>query len=141
MKLTKEQIEKCKKIFMQLGEDALYKSHYDLAAETTIKDPQIWKSFLIEPSIADYIASEMNLIRTATMNRMIANAGDSNSVGQSQLLNTLNKIDEKEQIKSGPTFIYCYVPLNNKQKHAPNVRIANAEGLEKIGDNEYELEI
>ena len=130
MQLTKEQYEQCWNEFQELGEEGLYKTHYQLAQETHISDALLWKNFLMDPRTVDYISTEMNIIRNATVNYMVSQAGDSNSVGQSQLLNALQKIDEKASHKDGPTFIYMYVPLNEEQKKAPNVRSVNTEGVE-----------
>lgn len=119
--LTKKQFEECKEQFIQLGEHALYLNHYQLAADTRIKDPIVWKMFLTDPRIADYISSEMNLIRTASINEIIHKAPNSKSVGQAQLINALVKIEEASANKTGPVFIYSYVPLNAEQAYAPNV--------------------
>lgn len=119
--LTNAQFADCEREFKQLGENALYLNHYQLAAETNIKDPIRWKKFLTDPRIADYISSEMNLIRTASINKITHEAPNSKSVGQAQLINALVKIDEAATDKSGPVFIYSYVPLNDEQAFAPNV--------------------
>lgn len=119
--LTNAQFADCEREFKQLGENALYLNHYQLAAETNIKDPIRWKKFLTDPRIADYISSEMNLIRTASINKITHEAPNSKSVGQAQLINALVKIDETATDKSGPVFIYSYVPLNDEQAFAPNV--------------------
>lgn len=140
-KLTEEQFNKLKKDFLELGQDGLYLSHYELAQETFCNDPQLWKMFLMDPRIADYIESEMAIVRNATINKMVSNAADSNSVGQSQLLNTLGKLAESSSHKEGPAFIYCYVPLNEEQKYAPNVRRVDAEGIEVNEDGTYTMEI
>lgn len=137
MKLTKAQLEECWKIFTALKNDGLYLSHYQLAELTPIKDALIWKEFLMDPKTVDYVSTEMNLIRTAAINKMIAEAPNSRSVGQSQLINALQKLDEKATHKEGPIFIYCYVPLNEDQKKAPNVRICNGEGIEENEDGTY----
>lgn len=125
--LTKAQFEKCKKQFLALGELALTMNHYQLAVETTIEDPILWKMFLLDPRIADYINSEMNIIRTAGINEIIKQAPNSRSVGQAQLINALVKIDEAATNKDGPVFIYSYVPLNAEQKFAPNVMLQDIE--------------
>ena len=125
--LTNAQFEECKKQFLKLGERALYMNHYQLAVETHIEDPILWKMFLIDPRIADYISSEMNIIRTASINEIIQKAPNSKSVGQAQLINALVKIDENATNKDGPIFIYSYVPLNEEQKFAPNVVLPNTE--------------
>ena len=120
--LTKKQFEECKRQFIDLGESGLWLNHYQLAQETRIKDPIIWKAFLTDPRIADYISSEMALIRNASINEIVHNAPNSRSVGQAQLINALVKIDEAAANKTGPVFIYSYVPLNYEQKFAPNVQ-------------------
>lgn len=134
--LTKAQFEDCREQFIQLGEQALYLTHYQLAAETRIKDPVQWKAFLTDPRIADYINSEMNLIRTASINEIIHKAPNSKSVGQAQLINALVKIDENSADKSGPVFIYSYVPLNAEQEFAPNVLRPMKETEEVIEEQE-----
>ena len=129
--LTKAQFEECKREFVELGESALYLNHYQLAAQTHIADPIVWKIFLTDPQIADYISSEMNLIRTASINEIVHKAPNSKSVGQAQLINALTKIDEMASNKTGPVFIYSYVPLNAEQAYAPNVNLVPFEQIEE----------
>lgn len=131
--LTKKQFEECRAQFVQLGERGLYLNHYQLAQDTRIKDPIVWKMFLTDPRIADYVSSEMNLIRNASINEIVHNAPYSKSVGQAQLINALVKIDEAASNKTGPVFIYSYVPLNYEQKFAPNVQL--------LADDEEEDEV
>lgn len=129
--LTEFQFNECKRQFTELGEKALYLNHYQLAMETRIKDAIVWKIFLTDPRIADYISSEMSLIRNASINEIIHKAPNSKSVGQAQLINALVKIDESAANKNGPVFIYTYVPLNNEQKYAPNVSLRGIEQMEE----------
>ena len=129
--LTKAQFESCRKEYMALGEHALYLNHYQLATQTHIKDPLIWRQFLTDPQIADYISSEMNLIRNASINEIIHKAPNSKSVGQAQLINALTKIDEMAANKQGPVFIYTYVPLNKEQKFAPNIPMQSFKDTEQ----------
>lgn len=135
--LTDAQFNECKDQFLTLGERALYMNHYQLAAETRIEDPIIWKMFLIDPRISDYINSEMNIIRGASINEIIQKAPNSKSVGQAQLINALVKIDETATNKDGPVFIYSYVPLNAEQSFAPNV-LMPSEGIKQKEDHEEE---
>ena len=137
MQLTKAQQQECWDIFLSLKEEGLYLSHYQLAELTNVKDAFIWKEFLMDPKTVDYISTEMNLIRTAAINKMVAEAPHSRSVGQSQLINALQKLDEKANHKEGPIFIYSYVPLNDAQKQAPNVRVCNGDGIEIQEDGSY----
>lgn len=138
--LTNAQYEACKKQFTELGEHALYLNHYQLAAETHIKDPILWKMFLTDPRIADYISSEMNLIRTASINEIIHKAPNSKSVGQAQLINALTKIDEMASNKNGPVFIYTYVPLNAEQEFAPNVALTEVEQITEESEEDHTLD-
>lgn len=137
--LTKKQFEECKKQFLALGETALTLNHYQLAMETTIENPLIWKMFLLDPRISEYVNSEMSIIRNAGINEIIKQAPSSRSVGQAQLINALVKIDEASANKEGPVFIYSYVPLNEEQKFAPNVVLPNTE-IEQLQDDEPEEE-
>ena len=134
IQLTKAQFNECWEIFTTLGEDGLYMNHYQLAQLTTITDAWQWKAFLTDPRTVDYITTEMNIIRNAAINEMIHKAPNSNSVGQSQLINALGKLDEKATKKEGPVFIYTYVPLNDEQKYAPNIRTLTGEGIESDGN-------
>lgn len=120
-KLTQYQFDKCKEDFLALGERALTMNHYQLALETNVENPTIWRAFLLDPKVADYINSEMNIIRAASINEIVQNAPNSKSVGQAQLVNALLRINETAENKEGPVFIYTYVPLNEEQKFAPNV--------------------
>ena len=138
--LTEFQFEECKRQFTELGERALYLNHYQLAAETHIRDAIIWKTFLTDPRIADYISSEMNLIRNASINEIIHKAPNSKSVGQAQLINALVKIDEMAVNKNGPVFIYSYVPLNAEQKFAPNVALVETEQTEEPKEEDITLD-
>ncbi|MBP5596748.1 MAG: hypothetical protein J6Y02_15280 [Pseudobutyrivibrio sp.] len=138
--LTEFQFNECKKQFTELGEKALYLNHYQLAVETHIKDAIIWKIFLTDPRIADYISSEMNLIRNASINEIIHKAPNSKSVGQAQLINALVKIDEAAANKTGPVFIYSYVPLNEEQKYAPNIALMSYEQAKENETEEINLD-
>ncbi len=140
LQLTKAQFKDCWDIFIELGEEGLYMNHYQLAQATLIEDAWQWKAFLTDPKTVDYITTEMNIIRNAAINEMVHKAPNSNSVGQSQLINALGKLDEKATKKEGPVFIYTYVPLNNEQKYAPNVRTLEAEGIKKDGEGGWIIE-
>lgn len=136
--LTKAQFERCKQQFLSLGELALTMNHYQLALETNIEDPVLWKQFLLDPRITDYINSEMNIIRNASINEIVKQAPNSRSVGQAQLINALVKIDETAADKNGPVFIYSYVPLNDEQKFAPNVLLMSTEEMEELEEDDKE---
>lgn len=138
-KLTPEQYNECKKQFLELGELAFQMSHYRLAMETYIPDAQVWKAFLMDPRTVDFVNSEMNIIRNAAINEIVKQSPNSKSVGQAQLVNSLMKLSEQATTKDGPTFIYCYVPLNEEQMNAPNVQIVDENGeMNNVEDWNYE---
>lgn len=107
--------------FKILGAEALAMSHYDLAEATPIDDPLMWKEFLLEPKVADWIRTEIGLIQEAELKKMIKGASKTRSVGQAQLINSFAKLSETRVTKEGPIFIYTYVPLSPEQEQAPNV--------------------
>ena len=119
------------KIFIDLGIDGLAMNHYELAQHTKIKDPLLWRTFLMEPKIKEHIATETALVRNAELNKITQDIGTSHSVGQAQIISSLSKLSEKEHVKQGPVFIYTYVPLSETQAQAPNVRKLNYDPFEK----------
>ena len=130
MTFTTERLEEMTRLFQELGQEGLTLNHYELAEHTEEADPQVWKAFLMEPAISDYIRNEMDLIRSSQLNKMVQESARSRSVGQSQLINALSKMDEKTNRKDGPVFIYCYVPLSPEQEQAPNIQRCDNTGLQ-----------
>lgn len=114
--------------FKLLGQPALSMNHYELNAVVPQFSAEEWKQFLSEPEIIDYIKKEMNIIRTSQMNKIVQESSSSRSVGQAQLLSTLQKLDEDAGTAEGPIFVYCHVPLNDEQKFAPNVLEVDSHG-------------
>jgi hypothetical protein len=114
-------------LFKELGIDAISKNHYELADTLTDYTIEDWKEFLLEKDVDDYIKSEVKIVQNAELNKMIQNVAGSRSVGQAQLINTLAKINEEENIKEGPVFIYCYIPLDTHQKEVPNTQILSED--------------
>lgn len=139
--LTELQYKNCKEAFVKLKEEAFNLNHYQLAEMTEINDPLLWREFLMDSRTIEYVSSEMMLIRNAAINYMVQKAPNSNSVGQSQLINALQKIEETASKKEGPAFIYCFVPLNEAQNNAPNVREYHLDDVKKENDDTFTLEL
>ena len=115
--------------FRSLGQKALSLNHYDLSIEADgVYSADEWKEFLDNPKTREYIQKEMEIIKSSQLNKIIQEAGSSHSVGQAQLLNTLAKIKDDEKEDNGPTFIYCYVPLNEEQMNASNILKVDENG-------------
>ena len=121
-------------IFKKLGVDGLTMSHYDLAEATEIENPEIWKKFLLEQDVRNYIQTEVEILRTTEFNKMIKNVGDNQrSVGQAQLMSALDKMKQDSNRKEGPVFIYTYVPLSSEQAQAENVQEAESDPFWRRG--------
>lgn len=125
--MNQNQFEEMQTIFQALGQTALVMNHYDLARETKIKDASLWKQFLLDPKIADWIKTEQRIIQDSELNKMIQDINTSSSVGKAQLMNILSKLNTDKTTKDGPIFIYTYVPLSTEQKQAPNVNILDQD--------------
>lgn len=120
--MTETQKQKLKKIFIEQCPKAFRWHHYDLANNTSVHDPILWKEFLMLPDIKDWIESELNILNTAELNKALQDISKSNSTGTAYIINALQKVTEREhKQKSGPIFIYSYIPLNNQQEQAENV--------------------
>lgn len=122
------------KEFITFGRKALTMNHYDFAEISEVTDdPQEWKAFLqIEP-ISEYITEEFNAIQDSELRKLILDINNSSSVGKAQLINALQKqlkehVDDK---KTGPAFIYTYVPLNPEECNAENVEVLTDDPFRK----------
>lgn len=116
--------------FKLLGKKALAMNHYDLEAlSESDYTAEEWKQFLSETDVQEYVKKEMEIIRTSQVNKIVQGSFDSRSTAQAQLLSTLQKMGGDDDKADGPIFIYCYVPLNEEQMHAPNVLEVDEYGL------------
>ena len=113
---------RCNDAYMELNpSDALFMSHYELAAATGISS-QEWKKYLTHPEVADWMASEIDLIKRVQLNKIIQRATHNDrSVGTAQMINALDKSLNKVSTTEGPAFIYTYVPLASNQTNLDNV--------------------
>ena len=98
-------------------------NHYDLAKEfpeeTTSED---WKTFLTTTEVQEWIKSEVGMVQESELKKLVKNISQSRSVGQAQVMSTLSKLTETKLSKSGPVFIYSYVPLNPEEAQATNTQ-------------------
>lgn len=124
-----KELRQCLVVFNSLPpEERLFMTHYELAQTTRIKDSTIWKEFLLDTRVSDWINQELALFKSAQLRKLVKDATKNDrSVGAAQMLNALNKTLENESIKDGPVFIYSYVPLNKRELNAPNARILGGD--------------
>jgi hypothetical protein len=109
--------------YKALGAEALKASHYALAAMTQESDPAIWKEFLMETDVNDYINQETAILQSAEFRNILLNTSRENSVGRAQLINAMMSVSNKQNKKEGPIVIYSYIPLNEQQLKASNIEI------------------
>lgn len=120
--LTEAVIQKLWELYKGEGQDAVTLNHYELAERTQEHNPEIWKAFLMDPEVNNWVQSEMNIVKDTELKKMVKGAAKTKSVGQAQLMNAFSKLNENNGLKDGPVFIYTHVPLNNQQLHADNVK-------------------
>lgn len=117
--------------YKALGANALKANHYTLALETPIKDPAVWKEFLMEQDVSDYINQETALLQQAEFRSILLNTARDNSAGRAQLINAMMSVNNKQSKKEGPIVIYSYIPLNEQQMKAPNIEINKTDPFKK----------
>jgi len=120
--MTEEEYNEMWKIFKNLGSDAIFMNHYDLANTTQVENPMLWKSFLMDTEVDEYIKSEVYVLQETELKKMLQNIGTSKSVGKAQLINVLTRLKDDSTTKTGPIFIYTYVPLSKEQEQAENIK-------------------
>lgn len=118
-------------MYKALGAEALKANHYTLALKTQENDPEIWKDFLMEADVADYINQETALLQQAEFRNILLNTARDNSAGRAQLINAMMSVNNKQTKKDGPIVIYSYVPLNEQQMKAPNIEINDHDVFKK----------
>ena len=115
------------KYFKEHGANSLKASHYELALLTPENNPAIWKEFLMEPDVNEYIAQETAVLQEAEFRKILLNTERDNSAGRAQLINAMMNVSNKQNKKEGPIVIYSYIPLNEQQMKASNIQLNNKD--------------
>lgn len=121
--LEEELFEKMHEFFTSNEPEVFYKTHYELARleDSPCQEPRLWKEYITNPRISEYINREFDLINLAEMRKVTQGISKkSSSVGTAQTLTALMKMMEDKGTKEGPVIVYTYVPLNPEEEHAPN---------------------
>jgi len=136
--LEQDQLNELWIAFKELGQAGITMNHYELAESCgeVCNDPQVWKEFLMEQTVSDYINSEFSILQSTELSKLIKDVSKSRSVGQAQLVNALLKLKEDKKVKSGPAFIYTYIPLSYEQEECTNVQKLDNDPFLKRSDNE-----
>jgi hypothetical protein len=123
--ISPEEFQQCWDIMRAKAPESLSMNHYNLADTTEINDPQIWKEFMMNEDISEWLEEERKILQDTELAKLTANISSSRSVGQAQLISAMDRLkaNKSEQTATGPMFIYTYVPLNEQQKQAPNVQL------------------
>ena len=108
----------------EIGQQALFMNHYELAAKTEISPIQ-WKKFLTDVRVSAFITEELELLKKSKVAVMLKDVDTNKNTGQAQLLNTLLNQTRQTEKKDGPVFIYTQIPLNEAEQHAENVVIVD----------------
>ena len=123
--MTTELKEQCWAQIKMFAPKSISWSHYDLAVQTEVESVDTWKEFLLQRDVQEWLEQERTLLQQSELSKLSTEVANSRSVGQAQLISTMQKINESNRANKaeGPIFVYCYVPLNTQQKNAPNVEI------------------
>lgn len=117
---------------------ALFLNHYELAIETGISG-DVWKRFMLDHRVAEWVRSELELFKVAQRNKLIQQVtSNSRSVGTAQMLTAVNKTIDETQTKEGPVFVYCYIPLNPDEYQAPNINVIQEDPFLTMENEEDE---
>ena len=127
--LTPELTQQCWDALMANAPDSVSWNHYDLAGFTEITDINIWKTFLLDARVQEWLEEERAILQQYELAKLTQGASTSRSVGQAQLINSLERLNaaNKNKTANGPIFIYTYIPLNAEQRAAPNVNILDED--------------
>jgi len=117
------QKQQCWDLLQHHAPDSIAWNHYDLATYTEVTDISVWRAFLLDPEVIDWLKKERKILSDYQLAKLTSNVAESRSVGQAQLINSLEKhnANQKDDIQTGPAFIYTYIPLSVEQAAAPNV--------------------
>ena len=121
--MTVEEKEQLFTLFKAQGKESLKANHYDLVGLIGIGTPDLWKEFLQDSEVNDYIKKETELLQAAEFRKILFDVSDKDtSVGKAQLINAMVAITEKQTKKEGPIVIYSYIQPNEQQANAENTR-------------------
>ena len=121
--MTVEEKEQLFILFKSKGKDALKANHYDLVGLLGVGSPDLWKEFLQDSDVNDYIKKETELLQAAEFRKILFDVSDKDtSVGKAQLINAMVAITDKQTKKEGPIVIYSYIQPNEQQSAAENIK-------------------
>lgn len=132
---SEDDLKEMQAIYNRLGFDALFMTHYQLAAGNRFT-PMQWKMFITDPRINAFINEELELLKQQKVAAMLRESDSNRNVGQAQLLNTLLNQTKRSDKKEGPVFVYCWVPLNENEQHATNVEVQDVSLTEYFKNQE-----
>ena len=123
--ITPEELNDCWKALKSFAPKSISWNHYDFAIETEITNVELWKAFLLNADVREWLDEERALLQDTELAKLTSNVSGSRSVGQAQLISAMGRLNDanKDEATTGPAFIYCYVPLTTDQQHAPNVQM------------------
>lgn len=119
-KEDEKDFDRLQELFNEIGQEAIFMSHYELA-ERTDESPILWKAFLLDPRVSAFITEELDMLKKSKVAVMLNTVDTNRNTGQAQLLNTLLNQTKDTDKKDGPVFIYTQIPLNEQEQHARNV--------------------
>lgn len=139
--MQEDMIRECWRVLQENAPHSVSWNHYDLAKQTEINDVDVWREFLQRRDVSDWLEKERMLLQKYELAKLSTDVARSRSVGQAQLINAMERINNanKDNAKTGPIFIYTYIPLNAEQKNAPNT-IELEEDIFHVDEPEFKFD-
>ena len=122
--IAQKEIDECWIELKKFAPKSISWNHYDLAIQTEITNVELWKAFLLNADVREWLEEERTILQDTELAKLTQNVSGSKSVGQAQLISAMNRLNDanKDDTTTGPIFIYSYVPLTTDQQYAPNTQ-------------------
>lgn len=99
--------------FIKTAPNSFVKNHYELSNESGVA-PEIWKEFLNDPDIRNYVNQELRLVQDQNANKVmfeLANAQDATDVSKARQFLALKG---KDEVQKGKEFKIYMLPKDVK---------------------------
>ena len=120
-----EVVVKCNTMFKTDPKTTIGKTYYELWKSNTSIELLVWRNFYTDSRVQAFYNLEFELGLKAKKNILLQQVGENKSTATNQALISILKREEDTEIEadSGKIFVYSFIPLNQQEEHADNVKI------------------
>lgn len=129
--ITESDIRQCVIVFnnsfKEKPKETLAKTYYQLWELDKAIDLYTWRAFYTDARVQKFYEKEFTLSLNAKKQALLQQMGENKSVATNQALTSILKYLEVEEVdpNDNKIFIYSFIPLNEQERNAKNVRILN----------------